>query len=675
MRPEAAAMFILAFLSALPAAEAASHQTYAGFAQPVASYSLSARNISFATAADAKTISLSASDYAVYKYAYVSTDGQAWKLVPLSGNALGGLWLNGSVTGQLPLTAANFSLTQSRLSTARNFVVVYTCSRNSTGWDCHSGWQIWQFDASMLSPYPAFAKVTGVSASTNDGHLPEWTLDGDFSDESRWSGNGDGARIQYELNETALVDSVSIAAWDGTCSFIFDISVSIDGSAWTQVYSGRSDGMDNGLEKFAFTATPARFVRITGHGNNGTYSSWNSYIEVRIDDFPIGSFQTGVYCGDGTCNGGETCSTCDSDCGGCGGGDDIAVIYYNSFEQNTIGSDSYKNDWTNCYGNEDSRIERFSSDYANPTKVFWHHFPQGTWSLGNGEGAFCEYITENGRNEAYFSYKIKFGGNFDPVHGGKLPSLSGMESGVNAGTCPDGTDEFNALIMFHGGPGMITPSFYLYYPDQWNSTWYREGYSYDSMSDPPENCDEAMERICELECHWWADDVWQDSAYDGWRNAFVNIYGRNPNDCTEFAFFVIKEMHDGTFCGIYGESFPWALMSSGQWYTITERIVANTPGEHNGIIEGFIDGRLVSQVTGLRLRDVDYLKINRIELQTFFGGGGSQYATSKDEDIYFDDLIFYYYTPSSGQITGNAPSPAGRVLPQIDYPDESPITG
>src|SRR4030042_638604 len=133
--------------------QAAQHDTYANFAAPIASYSLDTGNVQFATAAETKTISLSVSDYAVYKNAYASLNGQPWKQVALSGSSLGGLWLNGSVSAQLSFTANNFSLTQSKLSEERNFIVVYTCSRTAggTGWACHDGWQIWAVSATLSS--------------------------------------------------------------------------------------------------------------------------------------------------------------------------------------------------------------------------------------------------------------------------------------------------------------------------------------------------------------------------------------------------------------------------------------------------------------------------------------------------------------------------------------------
>ncbi len=50
-------------------------------------------------------------------------------------------------------------------------------------------------------------------------------------------------------------------------------------------------------------------------------SEWDSYCVNEIAQFGCGSCSTGPGCGDGSCDGGETCSSCPDDCGPCGTGD------------------------------------------------------------------------------------------------------------------------------------------------------------------------------------------------------------------------------------------------------------------------------------------------------------------------------------------------------------------
>jgi hypothetical protein len=144
--------FIVGFLSIIifpSPSQAAHHSIYTGFAEPEQAFTMNSRDFTFADETESQMVTLTAGDYAVYRYAYVSYDGQPWEQFELSGNALGGEWLNGSVSGEVTFNSTEFGLYQSRLSTQRNFIVIYSCSRDASGWDCHGGWQIWQFNASL----------------------------------------------------------------------------------------------------------------------------------------------------------------------------------------------------------------------------------------------------------------------------------------------------------------------------------------------------------------------------------------------------------------------------------------------------------------------------------------------------------------------------------------------
>ncbi|MCU6707934.1 DNRLRE domain-containing protein [Paenibacillus sp. J5C_2022] len=126
--------------------------------------------------------------------------------------------------------------------------------------------------------------VAAVTASSDDGNIPENTLDGDFA--TRWSAEGDGEWIQYDLGGTTTVKSVSLAWFRGNeRSSIFDITLSEDGTNWTTVYSGSSSGDTLELENYDIGEHNARYVKIIGHGN--TSNLWNSILETRIHDIVI----------------------------------------------------------------------------------------------------------------------------------------------------------------------------------------------------------------------------------------------------------------------------------------------------------------------------------------------------------------------------------------------------
>jgi uncharacterized protein YjdB len=121
--------------------------------------------------------------------------------------------------------------------------------------------------------------VVSVVASANDGNLPQNTLDKSLA--TRWSAQGDGQWIQYDLGALANIDHLDIAWYLGdTRVASFDIAVSLDAVSWTTVFSGQSSGQTLQLESYAFPTTSGRYVRIVGHGNST--SAWNSITEVAI---------------------------------------------------------------------------------------------------------------------------------------------------------------------------------------------------------------------------------------------------------------------------------------------------------------------------------------------------------------------------------------------------------
>src|SRR5881409_3984187 len=129
--------------------------------------------------------------------------------------------------------------------------------------------------AADLTPLTA----ASVVASANDGNVPQNTLDKSLA--TRWSAQGDGQWIRYDLGALAAIDHLDIAWYLGdTRTASFDIQVSLDAVTWTKVFAGQSSGQTLQLESYAFPTTSGRYVRIVGHGNST--STWNSITEVGI---------------------------------------------------------------------------------------------------------------------------------------------------------------------------------------------------------------------------------------------------------------------------------------------------------------------------------------------------------------------------------------------------------
>ncbi|MEP2024082.1 polysaccharide lyase family 7 protein, partial [Reichenbachiella sp.] len=120
------------------------------------------------------------------------------------------------------------------------------------------------------------------SASANDGNVPANTLDGNLG--TRWSANGSGQYITYDLGSIKSVSSLKIAWYKGDQrSSFFKIRAGNTTSTLSDVYNAQSSGSSGNttsLETYSFDAVNARYIRITGFGNSS--NSWNSITETEI---------------------------------------------------------------------------------------------------------------------------------------------------------------------------------------------------------------------------------------------------------------------------------------------------------------------------------------------------------------------------------------------------------
>lgn len=136
----------------------------------------------------------------------------------------------------------------------------------------------------LTGELPSALSIVGITASgAETGNAPANAIDGSLT--TRWSNNGVGSWIQPDVGGGQSVSSVSIAWYLGNQrTNRFTISVSQDGSTFTQVYGGTSSGTTTGLEHYSFAARSARYVRVTVNGNS--QNTWASITELRVDATP-----------------------------------------------------------------------------------------------------------------------------------------------------------------------------------------------------------------------------------------------------------------------------------------------------------------------------------------------------------------------------------------------------
>jgi heparin/heparan-sulfate lyase len=96
-----------------------------------------------------------------------------------------------------------------------------------------------------------------------------------------WAAQEDGSWLQVDLGVPATVRSVGIDWLHSDARRVrFEIQASLDGTAWQEIFAGKSDGKTPGVERVPVPATNARYLRIVGHGNDQNH--WNSIREITV---------------------------------------------------------------------------------------------------------------------------------------------------------------------------------------------------------------------------------------------------------------------------------------------------------------------------------------------------------------------------------------------------------
>lgn len=101
-----------------------------------------------------------------------------------------------------------------------------------------------------------------------------------------------------------------------------------------------------------------------------------------------------------------------------------------------------------------------------------------------------------------------------------------------------------------------------------------------------------------------------------------------------------------------GDVFYWQINNqnakfiTNRWHLVEQRVVMNTPGFFNGIIECWLDGVRAFYLDNISFRYTDVYGIDIFYFSTFFGGSSSDWASSKDQYIYFDDFLIATKRPT-----------------------------
>ncbi len=185
---------------------------------------------------------------------------------------------------------------------------------------------------------------------------------------------------------------------------------------------------------------------------------------------------------------------------------------------------------------------------------------------GEHYGASIEYKfkdkTGGEPEEIYFRYYLRFGNDWNPARGGKLPGISGTYNRGGWGGRPsNGRNGWSARGQFQGQREGKTPTgFYCYHAD---------------------------------------------------------MRGR------------------------YGDAWIWrkdklGYLENNRWYCIEQYVRMNTPEKNDGILRGWVDGRLAFEKTDVRLRGVQDLKIECIWVNIYHGG---KWTAKSDDHLFIDNIV------------------------------------
>ena len=105
--------------------------------------------------------------------------------------------------------------------------------------------------------------ITATSTGSQGSFPPTNAIDNNFN--TRWYSTFiDNPWIQVDLGAQKSVCSVDIAWTDGASrQYSFQISVSTDGTSFSNVFTGKSSGTTTSPEKYNFVESQARYVKIT----------------------------------------------------------------------------------------------------------------------------------------------------------------------------------------------------------------------------------------------------------------------------------------------------------------------------------------------------------------------------------------------------------------------------
>jgi polysaccharide lyase-like protein len=137
---------------------------------------------------------------------------------------------------------------------------------------------------------------------------------------------------------------------------------------------------------------------------------------------------------------------------------------------------------------------------------------------------------------------------------------------------------------------------------------------------------------------------WGGRKYDGklgW--SMRGGFARAPDEGNPFREFVTLSTyayHAGSE-DFWGDEWVWdiglrGLLRRNQWYCIEQYFRVNRVGASDGEIKTWVDGELALHRTGIRVRDIPDIKIEKIWMNVYHGGTS---PAAEDLHLYIDNVV------------------------------------
>jgi predicted component of type VI protein secretion system len=110
--------------------------------------------------------------------------------------------------------------------------------------------------------------------------------------------------------------------------------------------------------------------------------------------------------------------------------------------------------------------------------------------------------------------------------------------------------------------------------------------------------------------------------------------------------------------GSVGDIYPWKgpRLERERWYHVEYQVKLNTVGRSDGIVRGWLNGRLLCERSDMRFRMDPKSQIRNVALDFYFGGAGQRNTPKTEQSGYFDSFVVSQ--KPLGPLPGNVRKPS-----------------